>query len=1501
MKAEYIRRFFLSLLAVILVAAVCIVPSAQIVAKGLEEPEYISELKTFIAPDVASARKKAESVGYIPVQGDLNAGTGYDAVVLGYKTTTDVNHAITGVSMAQMKSGYRVVRYGDIAKKQAERLTGVASELMNAIREFAANYRKGSPAAREACRNLNYYRTDTEGNPLLGDYFLSDGCSEEYVLRIISRANTSVVNAVYNALTAGTADFGENNWAQRVFDASVREAVDTDNCGKEEDTLYREYAIEIYPALQQFTEKYENAAVRAAVNKNKSLVSPEKGDSGEIPEETLDIIEAGDKLDESDGDALFIAAHDLLNEYMYSDDLPLGDWLVSMGRLTFSGTDDLRKIYPLVCALTEGQAGILRMTGVAPLVFCLSNSEDLLEFSETYFSEIDSKVKSYAGDTCVSVWVGTNQEIYEQEVAFTDELEKYSQAGARYMDLTKADAFDEALNEIMNMLNFVSLVSTIAYCVTYLTVEAAGFFNFAIWAGTATTWTVCASAVGSGVLSSILGVLGCAAIIAGYVFMVAMLVLLVVMFVKWIIDSFADEDEQYTWIPETFYDLFGSACVKYDAVHSYALEGSPYESLIAYPDINARNGKRWNALYVTRDPAVGKPITVDEAGNAFAVSTGANITPSGYRPVSNFGENVAANMNSNVRESYAPAIFLYYHYEGGVIEQNEGEEVPETPDTKYLLKLSLVTEKSEAAAKSKLTKTDYTVLDSNLSPVTGVYTYLGYMTTTDASKAITDIRVSARNDSSPFIFGSASYTCCGKTPTGDGLYYTSYASAGSPVLSDILLTDSAAKAPAGFEPVNLFCGGGAYNFNTGDYVERNTSTSYDKWHAVKRLLYFHPSVMYTSGEELISGLVIVSGVRASDRKNAPDDYIKELGLIKMEGNLTKGLSADREISFSDGWVLKPFTRLETYICYSVTYNPCRAITDIRSYIASPSDKSIFANFGSVTNCGFAVCDIMYQMDPYPVAAHDLDEFYRGIYTNHSYTTSLGADVVDVYDRGEMAHDDFEDVSWKNSGLRAKGLFVSGPCAGKSPLRVGDVFLTTARECPDGFVSVQDARTPNATAPHNIAYDRDGSKDTEQLYLYMKKDVEEKKYIASVSVFSYDLKSLIEPEIYSKLEDEQKEEINKGADDTCIRSLLSSCSDEIINVNVAMKKRETFAGDWEKYVSNCSYIGVTRTNDASKAITGIIKYRSEPAPAEITVGGVKYTRCGDKIKDRNGTYRLYSAVSSGAVPGEPITSISLSDVPIVSGAATALNATETDSADKKASLKGATGDAYYLHTFFEDNGTYISSVYLGHGKTRSEALCNLLTQGCCIALDMDLNENTGGECIYLGYTRYSPKKTDKNAKYAVRDVIITSGEDFSPEIVSDGIRYTAAFSDQKDGLSLNSGTNGDKLYLYYTTYAVSGSDKNVLSMSPVMRFAASGRDRVPSWDGPFSWEYVARSDGERCNLNQGVISTSNDGLKMKDCRVWLYLNRMDNTVVPSRKTTGGHCDDMVEYGTAKIRI
>jgi hypothetical protein len=1472
--------------------------------------KYISEVQVFSGDSLNEAVKKCESAGYIAVKKNINRSEDGDdedngIFIVGYKTTDDPDEGITDISLLQMNSGYQDYTYGDVAERAMEKLGNVPTELSYAVSEFADNYSSGSPAAIAAVKILNCYHVDELDNIKLGDYMVSGDCNIDFVKKILSRSNTSVVSAFCNALVGGVADYGDENWAARVSSSQVKdELADSDN-DKKLDIQYKVLANELVDSLQTFAENFNAAAERYSASNGKLETVDSDETETEMSEETVEDMTTGGEVNSSDGDAYFLYAYDVMNQYNYDETTKLGDYIVSLGNSSYDEISNLRKIYPLVDSLTDGQVAAMRLCGVASSAIYLVNGSGLIDEAEKQVKVIKDEIKSQLGTDSMSVWIGTDQTIYNQKVAVTTEAYRANSAGQIYNTLTSPDDVDTFLSEAYSKINIASLVIGFAWGITYLATTAVNAFAFtAVFTGTLSMWATCCVGIGSGALGTIFGILGCAAIVLNYVALAAMVVILVALLVKYLWDLFTDDDsESFTPIPSVIFDVANNRYVRYDAVNQ---DRSP-------ANINGDNARRWNALYTTKSQHAGNPIQSSEIDDLITVQYNDNATPQGYEPVKCFGEVSAANLNANSK-SDSCAVYMFCKTTSNVINDGESAETKtdgtaSENDGQYISKLKLSVESTETAAKAGLTKSGYKVLDVNLTPVTDEYTYLGYTTTTNADDAVTDIRISARNSSDAYLFGNASYTACGTTPTGDTLYYTSYKTAGTPILADLLVKYSLDDIPEGYEPVNMFCGGNAFNLNVGSEVDNKVFTAHraqtlDHWNDKGVYLYFKPSVTYTDGEEYISGIVLVAGNDNNSLGNTADDYIKDLKLKKFDLSLTHAARIklpDETTGYQQ--IERWEENIETYICYTTTHNPYRAIYGIRSYTSAPGSYSVPVYLGTATSGSYAVCDVMFSL---PHAAYEYtkstkDESYRrGIYETHSY---LGASVSgsmtgieQLSMKTELTPEDYEDVSWSSCSVRGKGIYVLGPVEGGTPLTVNDILVSSDSETPEGFASVQDFKTPNRTESHNLGYNTNNSKyimkgeSLTPVYIYLKQETAtQKKYISSICVSTYTLSSVAGDKL-SDYDDKTKQQINASGSDYCIQNLLSKCTDEIIQANIALDTSQTFYGNPKATPSTVSYIGVSRTDSQAKAITGIIRYVTDKsdAPATITVSGVSYTKAGDMIPDPNGSYYLYYTTSAGASPGMPITDISVSSDVFETDCATAMSTNSVDAADgTKATLYGDSNESAYIHMSYVDTATMMGAIYIGHGKTQKEAQANLLSLGCNICVDMDVNRNTGGEYIYIGYSRYTLRTSEIKkgvAKYAVRDIILTVGQPHQSSITVNGVTYvsardeytTAAGSDGTKAVSLNSGTGGKQIYLYYTTQSTKET------AYPIAKLGLACRDYGMINDDSNVWEHVFDVNGNRVNLNEGAIATVDDGEHITDNRVYLYASRTDNAVKESCK-------------------
>ena len=88
--------FAIKMIALVLVVCFAIQFPIQMIGKvsAADKVYYISEVKTFQAETEDEAKRLCESAGYVCAPKNLNAGTGKDAVFMGYKVTEQVNLSV---------------------------------------------------------------------------------------------------------------------------------------------------------------------------------------------------------------------------------------------------------------------------------------------------------------------------------------------------------------------------------------------------------------------------------------------------------------------------------------------------------------------------------------------------------------------------------------------------------------------------------------------------------------------------------------------------------------------------------------------------------------------------------------------------------------------------------------------------------------------------------------------------------------------------------------------------------------------------------------------------------------------------------------------------------------------------------------------------------------------------------------------------------------------------------------------------------------------------------------------------------------------------------------------------------------------------------------------------------------------------------------------------------------------------------------------------------------
>ena len=705
-------------------------------------------------------------------------------------------------------------------------------------------------------------------------------------------------------------------------------------------------------------------------------------------------------------------------------------------------------------------------------------------------------------------------------------------------------------------------------------------------------------------------------------------------------------------------------------------------------------------------------------------------------------------------------------------------------------------------------------------------------------------------------------------------------------------------------------------------------------------------------------------------------------LTENEKTTTNLFGANLAYAVNDRSFNSVMKKTESRLFYTWTYYPKRALTNITAYQGDNYSTSLAYTFSKAFD-GIQqnfVAAISWQQQ-YNV---DMDKLIRFVPSGNmymDYSTLLFDKETDyakhfMKSRTETLPEGIP-FGYKKTHFLPTALYLAGPTENKDPLKLSDVIITqdtinytysegayhydlehaigytdkadngavyTLAPDPNGryhdskmaatgnFRPVVDAKNPYTPNAFNLSYpetwDEDGDyrRDTSPVYIYLRGTLTDKpKYVSSLTIGAYSRTQ------FKKDNPDQKESMaDTIAEGTAMLAATQSCQDEIVVYNIAAEKqsdawynRQSSGIGKKDPPSNvpAAYVGITRTDDPKKAITGVLLYQLDEmiAPNEITCDGVKYTCAGSTmaIMMDGKKYFLYYSRNAGDSVGLPIEDIKIDTTPIVSGYATNL------CADKEHDTPyGNPDQTCFIHTKYTGNKEFFNKLYIGKGSTKNAAMCDLLSQGCMECVDLDLNNGIRGDCILLGYRSaavdwdtVNAKKTDSakekelalQTQEAIYDILVTSGEPYHAEgITNKNIYYKpVAYVD------LN-GWEGKELYMYFASpyYSATYNKKNNVSTNLpenvftgyISHLAFAENDRVPYNTSVTStgnnnvvrWEYVMqKGEVNPVDLNEGAVSYSPH--HAQDVRISMFAQRSDGSVKPSGEITGGFVESTYNVG------
>ncbi len=1163
----------------------------------------------------------------------------------------------------------------------------------------------------------------------------------------------------------------------------------------------------------------------------------------------------------TDEQKLIVAAHDAMNRYSYTDadgtSMPIGDYLYQ---------DDLtvEMLYPLAASLTSGQTALARIFGLKYFALNLENTSD--SFADEYstltsgLSEIDGKV---------SLWYGYNEEMYADDVALTSDILR-QQAAVNYDPEEYKNIYDEAGKKVVNLDEAYDLISDFnEYIGLALGVAVPAVIGL----------TMGITALVAGTSSALYTTLGVASSVLGTAGLVVSVCLLIIMGAIALYELYEYYHPEYTDIPNVIYDMTSTGAISGTRAYlRYELATNPAGEQV---DLNVFEGKKWNCLYYTKDENAGSPITAD-----FIVQYGNGANSDGYSPLCLFGKTNAWNLNTDDYKDSVKGVYVFM--------TRDGDEISNS-NLKYISSLKVFTGTDERALLNEIASSGYSFVNSNLTPDSETYTYLGYQTTSDADYAVTDIRagITGAYESGNTKLGDMGYTDAGEVCGGVHILYTinitstadrskvSYA--GTPILSgdeNFYVRYSRDEAvPDGVEPVNLLSGGPAFNFRySASYKSKPVQGSDLAVSDYQTYLYFTPETQYKSTDEgataYLGGLIFVAAtdMYASQYADGCEALLNRFGYQMLDNSISSSMMTKRSA-----------------IGYYVTYNPYRALQGITAYSSSNAKDAV--NPSTIKNTVTAVttrrkkttytyADIPYTVVPVMEYSIERDTYYG----------STGSVVIMENDYYVAAR---SDNAYNNQtfGSRSAGLYVTSGSGSLDPIRLSEWIVSETLN-PDTVASDSSYRavTTLLDITGSAANLRNGGTSS-PLYMFYKGYADQQgQYISGVVLAGASLTDSYIDNLYStKTKDERsayKTMQESEYAETAIQNLVSSGASEYVSMISQSSSHSQY-----RYLA----LGVTRTDTAGSAIRDIklvyVDSGSPPSKIERVLGYVgdkaykaEYTLASkipvyaDSLaKDssnpfKNGAYYLYTSKSS--LCGQYITDLSvighaaLDGTELVEAFTTADNTTLKSGSDAYSAetfelyRKAANQKAYdkiskYI-TISRQNANgetagfrYITnlSAYVGYFKPNEEDK-DELAYTTSYLLSTDMNKGvTGSRYIYLGYQRSYDSDAAITDIMAVRSSKKTSN-DFLVKWVAGHYLYDSKNGEQwipgkfviyyraADGLDFNKGAGGDYIYLYYTR------DSSVAS--PITDLVVTTGKNNYNMDGYISVKF---DDGSVADMNK----------------------------------------------------
>ena len=610
------KRIISFLLVVTMLFTTCAI---TVSAAGKEE--FISEVALVYEDSVEDAKKAIEGTDWKLFEQDLNANADYmidDGVYLIYKTSTNVEDAITDLRIMDMYGGYSASNYDKQLEASRDAYKQMVDYLRIAMYEFKELYKADDEMAKLAYRQMNYYKDIGETDMFMGDFMLSSP-SDEAIVTVLMEGNSLIAVNLMTLLAIGISGGGNGTLAEKI------------------------------------TANYENRDTFMNSVEYNNVASMFFDDFVELASMVKRYDALADQYDLTDED---------MSEEEYEFMVNYASVALCLDKITYGeGTlkdlilkNDLtvRDLCPIVAAFTEGQLA-LSDVGMLTTVLEFSSSSKPINELYTWVEKNEKDLRDENGNLKIfDVYTGVDRSIFEGNFAFTTAAER-QQALTGYE--WTSDAFIEEHKALCAVsISLASMGTVLSVTPVALVKITTAVIKFKLAKGTVNTMFI-TTRYGRFILW-LKGGYGKVIAGTGKYFVAAGVGLLVAAIgIAGIALWYGYYNPDYTPIPNTMVDVretdTGDKYIKYTAAR--VLEDGELSEKNA--DLNAYEGKEWNALYYTKDANAGNCLTPN-----FVFSDSNSTVARRHQGVSMFGETNAFNLNSHVFNSNAKGAYLTVRY-----------------------------------------------------------------------------------------------------------------------------------------------------------------------------------------------------------------------------------------------------------------------------------------------------------------------------------------------------------------------------------------------------------------------------------------------------------------------------------------------------------------------------------------------------------------------------------------------------------------------------------------------------------------------------------------------------------------------------------------------------------------------------------------------------------------------------------------------------------------------